>query len=286
MRHGPPRAARFLVTCLSTALAAVSAHASPIQWTVGSGGNGHYYDVVSVPAGISWTSANAAASAAGGYLATITSAAENAFIFDNLVNDPLYWNQEPGGSNLGPWLGGYQTSDNGSQPAANWAWVNAEPFSYANWHSGEPNNYTGVLENYLSFKCWPASGCRSGQWNDLPDNISVYGTSVIAYVVEWDNPTGVRGPDISSFSMRASPNPFSGSTRISFTTPDARPVEAGIFDVSGRRVRILSSREAGRDHQIDWDGTNEDGERVPSGIYFCRVVTASGRAAARLVLIH
>jgi hypothetical protein len=258
----------------------------PIQWTVGSGGNDHYYDAVSAPAGISWSEALVAAFSAGGYLATITSSAENAFIYSNLVNNALYWNQEPGGSNLGPWLGGYQTSDNGSQAAANWAWVTAEAFSYTNWHSGEPNNFTGIAENFLSFKCSPTSGCRSGQWNDLPDNISAFGTAVIAYVIEWDDPTSVRGPDVSAIMMRASPNPFSESTRISFTTPGTDPAEVRIFDVSGRRVRELSSTGVTRDHQIDWDGKSDRGERVPSGIYFCRIETATAQVVGRLVLIR
>jgi len=274
----------LLLGSFITAFAA-NAHAAPIQWTVGSGGNGHWYNVVSVPAGMSWTNANAAATASGGYLATVTSSAENDFIYNNLVNNPLYWSQEPNGSDLGPWLGGYQTSDNGSQAGLNWVWVTGEPWSFTNWHSGEPNNFTGVLENYLSFKCAPTPGCRSGQWNDLPDNISVFGTSVVAYVVEWNSVSSVRTPDVPGIVMRASPNPFSGSSRISFTTPDTRPAVVKIFDVSGRRVREFSV-PGGRDHAVDWDGKGEGGKQVPSGIYFCRVETASGFAVGRLVLIR
>lgn len=263
-----------------------SVQASPIQWTVGSGGNGHWYNVISVPGGISWTAANAAANAAGGNLATITSAAENAFIYNNLVNNPIYWNQEPGGSDLGPWLGGYQTSDNGSQAGLNWAWVTAETWSYTNWHSGEPNNFTGVLENYLSFKCAPTPGCRSGQWNDLPDNISVFGTSVIAYVVEWNTVSSVRTPDVAGIVLRSSPNPFSASTHISFSVPEANPVTVAIFDVNGGRVRVFSSASVASAREIEWDGKNDRGEPVPSGIYFCRVATASRSNVARLVLVR
>jgi len=265
---------------------ATSAHGSPTQWTVGSGGNGHWYNVVSVPGGISWSSANAAATASGGYLATLTSAGENAFVYNNLVNNPLYWNQEPGGSDLGPWLGGYQTSDNGSQASLNWVWVTGEPWSFTNWHSGEPNNFTGVLENYLSFKCSPTAGCRSGQWNDLPDNISVFGTSVIAYVVEWNSVSAVNTPEVSNVLIDAFPNPFSGSTRISITTPGTGPISVGIFDVSGRRVRTLFSSVAAGDRAIDWDGTSDRGVRLPSGIYFCRFESAAGRVVRRLVLIR
>ena len=63
-----------------------SAIGTPVQWT-GAGSNGHYYDIsqasgTNVPpyGGLSWTEANSLAIAAGGYLATITSAGENSFI--------------------------------------------------------------------------------------------------------------------------------------------------------------------------------------------------------------
>jgi hypothetical protein len=282
----PPRSRTLLLAICLIVATSVVAQAAPIQWTVGSGGNGHWYNVVSAPGGISWTGANAAAIASGGYLATITSATENAFIYDSLVNNPLYWSQEPGGSDLGPWLGGYQTSDNGSQASLNWTWVTAEAWSYTNWHSGEPNNFTGSLENYLSFKCAPTAGCRSGMWNDLPDNISVFGTAVIAYVVEWNSVSAVRTPGAAGLGLRALPNPFSGSTRISLTTPDAVAVAVGIFDVNGRRVREFMPASVGRTRDIEWDGKNDRGEPVPSGIYFCRVQTASRSVVGRLVLIR
>jgi hypothetical protein len=272
---------------LVTASLPTASHAVPIQWTVGSGGNGHFYDVISVPTGISWTGANAAALAAGGHLATITSTAEGAFVYDNLVNNAAYWNQEPGGSDLGPWLGGYQTSDNGSQPAANWVWVTGETWSYTNWHSGEPNNFTGVLENYLSYKCWPTAGCRANKWNDLPDDISVYGTAVIAYVIEYnEDPTAIHGPGASGLAMRAWPNPFNGSTTVLFDAPGAGDVDIRIFDVSGRQVWRITVATIGGEQMFAWDGRTSDGEFAPSGVYFCAITTDNGRVVERLALIR
>ena len=138
---------RALLVLAGVLIVAHQAFATPIQWTVGNGGNGHYYDIILVPGGISWSGANAAAVSANGHLATITSAAEGIFVYTNLVNNATYWNQEPAGSDLGPWLGAYQTSDDGTQANANWVWVTGELWSYTNWHSGEPNNFTGASEN-------------------------------------------------------------------------------------------------------------------------------------------
>ncbi len=63
----------------------------PVQWRVSEGGNGHFYMAVTAPAGLSWDRAEVLAEMAGGYLATITSAQENAFVF-SLIQDPIDWN--------------------------------------------------------------------------------------------------------------------------------------------------------------------------------------------------
>ncbi len=59
------------------------AQSAAIEWTAGSGGNGHFYEVLS---GLeNWDSARADALSRGGYLATITSAAENTFVTNLLT---------------------------------------------------------------------------------------------------------------------------------------------------------------------------------------------------------
>ena len=103
-------------------------------------------------------------------------------------------------------------------------------------------------------------------------------------VLEAGNPTGVPAPIAGEFQINAMPNPFSGSTNISFVTPGG-PVDIRIFDVLGRQVRILSA-PVGRSIDIPWDGRTNGGEPAASGIYFCRVSTAAGQAARRLVLVR
>jgi hypothetical protein len=96
---------------------------------------GHLYDAVAPDGGINWTDARAAAEALSsggcqGYLASITSAEENAFIlFEFPVVAPFI------GS--GYWIGGYQPED-ASSADADWTWVSGEPFVYANWAAGAP----------------------------------------------------------------------------------------------------------------------------------------------------
>jgi hypothetical protein len=69
------------------ALLAAPAQAEPVRWS----GNGHHYEVVVVPEGITRLGAKAAASARGGYLATLTSAEENRFVWSLIANQPSIW---------------------------------------------------------------------------------------------------------------------------------------------------------------------------------------------------
>lgn len=146
-----------------------------IQWATSAGGNGHYYIPVSVPGSITWTGAKRAAEQVGGYLVTITSKAENDFVF-SLIDDGQYWNES-----TGPWIGGYQPKGS-AEPAGGWRWVTDEPFSYSNWQSVppdnvQPNNFGGV-EDSIHFG-W---GNRISVWNDKAGEQRV----VIAYVIEFD----------------------------------------------------------------------------------------------------
>jgi hypothetical protein len=145
--------------------------ASPIQWTTTTGGNGHYYELVT-QSPLSWDSARTAAENRGGYLATPTSAAENNFIVD-VVGGGL-----PGIFPNLYWLGGFQPADE-AVPDARWQWITGESWAYTNWAVafGEPNDFFGpASEQYLTYD----EG--QGKWNDVPRDWGF----VQGYVVEFD----------------------------------------------------------------------------------------------------
>jgi hypothetical protein len=165
--------------------------ADAVQWTVAEGGNGNYFEVLSAPGGITWSGASAIATADGGYLASITSAAENNFVFTLIDNSNDYTQVSTGGGSLralGPWIGGYRT---GSGPS-DFAWVNGDPFGYTDWASGEPSDTNGDENNiqYL-YKCGiGVSPCTplAPTWNDLSSSSDTfYGQLPVAYVVEFDS---------------------------------------------------------------------------------------------------
>lgn len=134
------------------------------QWNPAAGGNGHWYQFVRVAR--SWDQAKADAEARGGYLATLTSAQEDAFV-NSLLHNP---------TDL-PWFGGYQDRKAGdySEPFGGWRWITGEPWAYTNWNRGEPNNgLGGPAEDYLH-----GNSSGTAKWND---GIS---PSLLPYVIEF-----------------------------------------------------------------------------------------------------
>lgn len=67
------------------------------------------------------------------------------------------------------------------------------------------------------------------------------------------------------------PNPFNPETTIRFQLPESQQVALRIYDIQGRLVRVLAAHtfEAG-EHQLRWDGRNDQGVSVASGVYFYR----------------
>ena len=82
------------------------------------------------------------------------------------------------------------------------------------------------------------------------------------------------------------PNPFNPSTTIAFSIAKASNVELAVYDVGGRRVRTLIDGPKAADHyRVEWDGLNDAGTRVASGIYFCRLRSDSFGATKKMILI-
>jgi hypothetical protein len=82
------------------------------------------------------------------------------------------------------------------------------------------------------------------------------------------------------------PNPFHPETTIRFRHPVAGPVRLGVYDASGRLLRVLLSASVGAgDYAVSWDGRDALGRPVASGIYFARLQTEGGELNCRMVLM-
>jgi hypothetical protein len=83
------------------------------------------------------------------------------------------------------------------------------------------------------------------------------------------------------------PNPFNPVTTITFTVRERTPVTLTVYNAAGQRVRTLVSdvRAPGVVHTIEWDGRNDRGRSVASGVYFYRLVTADATQTKKMVLL-
>ncbi len=82
------------------------------------------------------------------------------------------------------------------------------------------------------------------------------------------------------------PNPFNPVTNIKFSVAQAGHVELGVYDLSGRLVRTLvSENRAVGDHAVMWDGTDQSGGAVPSGMYFYRFTSGGKTTARKMTLV-
>ena len=83
------------------------------------------------------------------------------------------------------------------------------------------------------------------------------------------------------------PNPFNPRTMIGFSLPVSERVRIDIYDPEGRLVRRLIDMpmEAGR-HEIEWNGGNNRGQTVASGVYFYRMNVGKQTSTKKMILLR
>ena len=159
------------VLCVLT----IPAMAAPVRWS----GNGHYYERIDTDPYILWSDAKMAAESRTylgnvGYLATITSQAENDWITNTLLL-----------SAPGPYyhLGGYQPPGT-PEPSGGWEWITGETWDYTNWSSWpqqEPND-VGNEDGLMIFGVVSVDPRGIGKWNDIQQGQGHY---LAGYIVEY-----------------------------------------------------------------------------------------------------
>jgi hypothetical protein len=83
------------------------------------------------------------------------------------------------------------------------------------------------------------------------------------------------------------PNPFNPFTKIEFLLEKPSWVTVDIYNILGKKVkRILEQRLKAGNYAIDWDGKDEKGNGVSTGIYFYRVQAGSIAQTKKMVLLR
>ena len=93
-------------------------------------------------------------------------------------------------------------------------------------------------------------------------------------------------PDRPQLQQNA-PNPFNSQTVLPYFLPEPGPVRMEILTLTGQRVAVLSQgqQRAGY-HRLSWDGRDDAGRPLASGVYLYRLVTTEGVLTRKLVLLR
>jgi Lectin C-type domain len=207
------------VTGVAVAILAGAAIAQPVQWRLEDGGNGHWYELVRTAA--TWDAAEAAANAAGGHLASITSIAENQFVAAVAAGS-------------GAWLGGLQPVGS-CEPGCGWKWNTDEPWSVSLWDCTEPNQGWGAEnEDRVCFSV----NCTRTLWNDSPGHV------LKAAVIEWDADCNHDGiVDFGQFLSGHLPDANHNGIPDSSITITTQPIDqtASVGSMVAFRVEVQNS---------------------------------------------
>lgn len=135
---------------------------------------------------------------------------------------------------------------------------------------GEPGSITSVAANFSAL-------AAATTFTVLLPYLNVSGET-IKLIAEAEQ--------LQTYQIDNFPNPFNPSTTISYRLPQAAEVELTIYNVLGQQVRALvkGQREAGN-HQVVWDGRNDAGAKVGSGIYIYRFEAGEYRKVNKVILM-
>ena len=123
---------------------------------------------------------------------------------------------------------------------------------------------------------WVRGRDAAGNWGNA---------SSLAVPVNSSTAVGDDRPTAFALESNA-PNPFGPRTIIRYALPQTTPVKLAVYDLSGRLVRTLVDGQiAAGFHSAPWDGLDDRGREVGSGIYFYSMKAGSYESTRKMTLI-
>jgi hypothetical protein len=101
-------------------------------------------------------------------------------------------------------------------------------------------------------------------------------------------PLSIKMADLpeSTVMENAYPNPFNPRTDIAYHLAESENVNISVFDLLGRRVRtLLTEQQPAGSYQLYWNGSNENGLRVPIGSYIIHMQTENATQIQKVIFM-
>jgi hypothetical protein len=163
---------------------------------------------------------------------------------------------------------------------------------------GPTENFRGVTYDRVLQRLVGISNGAQTLWSIDPANGQAQVLSHIPGSVGWEGlaavpvssiAAGVGDPPIAPLphTIRAYPNPFRVHTNVIFELQHSTVVDARVYDVAGREVRRLGlGTLPGGLQSVSWNGLDNTGRQVPSGVYFVRVTTPDHVSSAKVSIVR
>jgi hypothetical protein len=130
-------------------------------------------------------------------------------------------------------------------------------------------------------------------YNRRDDILAIPLMSINSYDLVPISPTSIPGEENNHLPRKFDlgqnfPNPFNPRTTITFNLSSPVSLKLQIFDIKGRLIKTLAGGEmweAGP-HSVSWDGRNDEGNEVGSGIFFYRIESGDFSETRKMVLLR
>ncbi len=204
-----------------------------------------------------------------GYQQTVSGIPYVSGVTGDLIGDGLAFSLEPAGPNAQP------TPDVLAQ-------TSSTPVFF---YEGIPTWLCGVRftngSKYLVYLSFGFEGIIEANQREL----------LLGRILDWFGISAgvdvIEAPATPFSLLESVPNPATATSTIRYRLSAAGPVSLRIYDVGGRLVRTLvDGRQPAAEHRLQWNGRDDAGRLVPSGVYFYRLEAGGRSAAERLVLIR
>lgn len=141
------------------------------------------------------------------------------------------------------------------------------------------SDYSYAEGQNMPYRVWCAwQGYLNGKWQ-------IWGSYT---ELNWGLGIPKVGEEINTFTLFQNyPNPFNPVTTIAFYLPHSGDIQLEIYDLLGQRIRTLvAGRKIAGLHQVNWDGRDDSGKGVASGIYMYRLARRGFVSSRKMLLLR
>ena len=113
---------------------------------------------------------------------------------------------------------------------------------------------------------------------------------LIVHLIQADTTVGISENGISNpeeYSIHQNyPNPFNPTTTIQYTLPEESSVKLTVYDIRGQDVTTLEQTDKPPgNYEVQWNGSDDSGIQVNTGVYFARLETGDYSQAIKMVFL-